>query len=603
MSELIVPPLPETGVWPSLGPDVCDWQEANLAFGPGDLLGQPYHVDDESRALLERAYQVYPLDHTGACHVESGRCRTVQNARCGRRRFDTVVIMTRKGTVKSERLAGVAAAELGEDAPVRCDGFRRVGRVLVPIGRPVVSPFVFLFAFAKEQAEDTSWDAMRQMILLGAGHDRFDVWEERILRRGGDGEAKALASAPDSRDGGKTTFQGKEEGHRWVLPRQKEADKTTRGNLSKRPIAEPWEMHATTMYAPGEDSIVEELHDAARKLTGEAARKSRMFFFYRWADTRIEIRNEDGSFNLPRLREAIIDASGPVTAKWSDPDGIASLQFLSPGADPEYAERVWLNRGLRRTQVAFDAQAWKLAAREYTIPVGAAVVLSFDGSRGSDDPTYPPDHTGLVVTDIESGWQDVLGDWDPADYPGRRIPRDLVAQAVDDAFTKYAVNRMYADPPGWDPEIAEWQALYGEERVIGWFTWRERPVSFACANYAQAIASGEATHSDNAEFAAHIGHAHKRPVNVRDGDGNRLWTIQKERPHSPLKIDLAMCGVLGWEARTDALASGVMNVAPEPGILGLLRGMAARPGSQEPVAAAVVAQERRAIPFAHEVRA
>ena len=601
MSVLVVPPLPDKEPWPSLGPDVCDWQEANLAFGPGDLLGQPYRVDDEDRALLERMYQVHQPDHTGKCRIESGRCRTVQNARCGRRRFDTVVVMTRKGTKKSERLASVAAAELGADAPVRCDGFRREGRLWIPVGRPVVSPYVFLFAFAKEQAEDTSWDAMRQMILLGPGHEKFDVWEERILRKGGDGEAKALASAPDSRDGGKTTFEGKEEVHRWTQPRHHEADQTTRGNLSKRPIAEPWEMMVTTAYAPGEGSVAEEMHDAARKLTGAAAQKSRMFFFYRWADTRIEIHDEDGSFNDAKLEAAIIDASGPTTAAWSDPAGIASLQFKAPGADPDYAERVWLNRLIRRTQVAFDAEAWKRAVREYVIPKGAAVVLSFDGSRGSDDPTYPPDHTGLVVTEIASGWQDLLGGWDPADYPGRRIPRDLVAIAVDDAFTQFAVNRMYADPPGWDPEIAEWQAKYGEEKVIGWFTWRERPISFACGNYAQAIASGEATHSGNEDFAAHIGHAHKRPVNVRDSDGNRLWTIQKERPHSPLKIDYAMCGVLGWEARTDALASGAMNVTTEPSILGLLRGMVDPRQTVQVASAQDRPEGRRVLPLAHEV--
>ena len=291
--------------------------------------------------------------------------------------------MTRKGTKKSERLAAFAAAELSDEAPVRFDGWRRAGKAWVPVGRPIVSPYVWILAFAKEQAEDTSFEAMRQMILLGPSSDRFDVWEERIVRRGGVGQAEALATAPDSRDGGKTTFQGKEEGHRWVLPRQKEAHQTTRGNLSKRPLAEPWEMHATTMYAPGEGSVVEDLHEAARKLTGEAARQSRMFFFYRWADTRIQIYNEDGTLNRPKLREAIIDASGPIASTWSDIEGIASLQFLAPGADPDYAERVWLNRTTMRTEAAFDVEAWKRYARpKQTIPEGSAITLGFDGSRG-----------------------------------------------------------------------------------------------------------------------------------------------------------------------------------------------------------------------------
>ncbi len=559
MSTFVVPPIEGDGEWPSLGSQVADWQEAMLAFGPGDLLGQPYRLDEEDRAFLERAYQVHPPDHSGRCVIEQGRCIQVQNARCGRRRFDTVVIMTRKGTLKSERLAATAAAELGE-APVRCDGFRRAGRRLIPVGRPVTSPFVFLFAFAKEQAEDTSWDAMRQMILRGPGRDLFDVWEERILRRDGDGEAKALATAPDSRDGGKTTFQGKEEGHRWTMPRHKEAHATTVGNLSKRPIAQPWELHATTMYAPGEGSVIEGLHDAARKLTGEVARRSRLFFFYRWADTRIKIRREDGSFDPVALREAIVDATGPAKMTWSDADDIASRQFLAPDADPDYGERVWLNRGVRRTEIAFDAEAWKRNARpDYRIAKGARVVAGFDGSRGSVDPKRSPDHTGLIVTEIETGFQMMFGHWDPALYEGRMIPRDRVDIAVDDLFATFDVWRLYADPPDWDSEIAVWKGRHGADRVVEWFTYRERAIGYACANYAKAIANGDVPNDGNAEFAAHIGHAHKRPVNARDDRGERLWTIQKEREASQLKIDLAMAGVLSWEARTDAIAAGVLH--------------------------------------------
>lgn len=567
MSVLIVPPLEGDGVWPSLGPQVAEWQEANLAFGPGDLLGRPYRLDEEDRALLERAYQVYPPQHEGRCRFDEGGWRClVGNGKCGRRRFDAVVFMLRKGLKKSERAAAIGAAELGEDAPVRCDGFRRSGKTWIPIGRPVVSPFVFVFAFAKEQAEDTSFDAMRQMVALGPGHDLLDVWEDRIVRRDGTGEAKALASAPDSRDGAKTTFQIKEEPHRWNMPRHHEAHQTTRGNLSKRPIAEPWELFPTTAYAPGEGSVAEELHDAARKLNADpvAARLSRMFFFYRWADTRIPIRKESGEIDPDGLRRAIVDASGPIASRWSDVEGIAQVQFLAPGADQAYGERVWLNRLIKRTELAFDAEAWKRNARpDYRIPDGAAVVLSLDGSRGSPDLDYIPDHTWLVATEILTGHQEKLGHWDPLDYPDRMIPRDLVDLAVDDAFVRFDVWRFYFDPPGWDTEGAGWKAKYGADRVIEWFTWRERPMAFAVGNYARAIEAGTVTHDGDPAFAAHVGNAHKRYVSARDDQGKHLFTIAKERPGSPHKIDLAVCGVLSWEARTDAIAAGVLNVEPE----------------------------------------
>ena len=307
-------------------------------------------------------------------------------------------------------------------------------------------------------------------------------------------------------------------------------------------------------------------------LTGEAARTSRMFFFYRWADTRIQIYNEDGSVNRPKLRDAIIDASGPAAAVWSDPDGIAELQFLAPGADPDYGERVWLNRVKRRTEVAFDVEAFRRASAKwlaehpgYRIPKKALIALGFDGSRGSVDPKRSPDHTGLVATEIETGFQQKFGHWDPSRFEGRMIPRDQVDIAVDDAFTNYTVIRMYADPPDWDPEIAAWRAKYGIDKVIEWFTWRERPAAFAIANYAQAIELGQVPNDGDVEFTAHIGHAHKRWVNARDGQGKRLFVIQKEREGSQLKIDLGMAGTLSWEARTDSIAAGALAVAKPAG--------------------------------------
>jgi len=36
----MVPPVAEEE-WPTLGPQVCDFIEAYLVFGPGDLRGQP----------------------------------------------------------------------------------------------------------------------------------------------------------------------------------------------------------------------------------------------------------------------------------------------------------------------------------------------------------------------------------------------------------------------------------------------------------------------------------------------------------------------------------------------------------------------------------
>jgi hypothetical protein len=52
-----------------------------------------------------------------------------------------------------------------------------------------------------------------------------------------------------------------------------------------------------------------------------------------------------------------------------------------------------------------------------------------------------------------------------------------------------------------------------------------------------------------------------------DDDGNRMWTIQKERVDSPLKIDAAMAGCLSWEAYTAAIAAGATGETAEIGVM------------------------------------
>src|SRR3990167_4520687 len=110
MTVLMVPAT-DAEPWPTLGPQVCQFIEQNLVFGPGDLRGEPARLDAEKRAFVWRLYEVYPQGHEFA----------------GRRRFKRVAISLRKGTAKTELAAWIAACELHHEGPVRCDGFDRRG--------------------------------------------------------------------------------------------------------------------------------------------------------------------------------------------------------------------------------------------------------------------------------------------------------------------------------------------------------------------------------------------------------------------------------------------------------------------------------------------
>ncbi|MFI6813758.1 hypothetical protein ACIBG7_15160 [Nonomuraea sp. NPDC050328] len=530
MGLLIVPRADEES-WPTLGPQVCDLLEERAVHGPGDLRGRPYRLDAEKRALIYRWYEVYPRTHP----------------RAGKRRFKRVGLSVRKGTAKTELAAAVAFAELHPEGPVRCDGFDAHGQ---PVGVPVIDPYIPMVAYTEEQTEDLAYAALLVMVLEGEDVDLFDPGLERIMRAGGDGKAVALAAAPDSRDGARTTFQHFDETHRFILPRLKQAHQTMLANIPKRMLADPWSLETTTTYTPGEGSVAEGTHEYAELVDRGKAQDRTLFFFHREATP---VPEEDLS-DPDTIRAAVAEASGPAIAGWPDFEGqvdaIVSL-YNQPDTDRSYWERVWLNRRVQAGQQAFDAARWKELSRPgLVIPDGELITIGFDGAQFHDA-------TGLIATDVVSGFQWPLGIWErPVGVEDWECPEHEVSAALEEAFDRWQVWRVYADPPYWDGTINVWRGKYGEKRVIEWWTNRMLQMAHSLRNYATAMAAGEVTNSGDPVFAQHVGNARKHKLKQLDERGQPLWVIRKERPDSPKKIDAAMGGCLSWEARCDAVAAG-----------------------------------------------
>ena len=190
MSTFVIPPLDEEP-WPTLGPQVRQLIVDCAIHGPGDLRGQKPVIDAEKAALIDRIYQVYPRDHP----------------RAGRRRFKRVAISLRKGSAKTELAAWVMFGELHPEGPVRTDGWRKQGKLYVPVGRPVTDPYIPMIAYTERQTEELAYGALLCMCSEGPDADLFDSGKDRITRAYGDGKAEALATAPDSADGARTTCQ------------------------------------------------------------------------------------------------------------------------------------------------------------------------------------------------------------------------------------------------------------------------------------------------------------------------------------------------------------------------------------------------------------
>ncbi|MDQ3577287.1 MAG: phage terminase family protein [Actinomycetota bacterium] len=523
MAGLIVPSLEEEP-WPTLGPQVVDLIEAGACFGPGDLRGEPAVVDDEKRALLYRAYEVYPKGHP----------------RAGKRRFKRVVISLRKGTAKTELAGWVAFVELHPDGPVRCDGFDAAGN---PVGRPVRDPYIPMVAYTEEQTEELAYAALLVMCTEGADADLFDAGLERITRASGEGKAVALAAAPSARDGARTTFQHFDEPHRMVSPRLVSAHQTMLQNIPKRPLADPWSLSTTTAGVPGEKSVAETEKEYAEKVAKDLVKDPTLFFFHREAGPQHDLDTDDG------LRAAIVEASGPAVAAWSDIDSIMVL-YRQDDTDKAYFERVWLNRWVASSRQAFDPTQWAKLIGDYRIDGREPVTLGFDGARWRDA-------CGFVATHIEDGLQQPWRAWENTEgLVDWEVTDEEVDGALEEAMDLWQVHLVYADPPRFEANVARWAGRWGEQRVLEWYTNRPMQIGKAMRAYRTGITTGTVLNNGDEAMARHIANARRGDLRILDDDDTPLWTIYKERPDSLKFIDLAMAGCLSWQARIDSLRQG-----------------------------------------------
>ncbi|MCA1218690.1 terminase [Streptomyces sp. 8L] len=531
MAVLMVPG-PDKEPWPTLGPQVCDLLEERAVHGPGALRGRDYTLDPEKRALIYRWYEVYPPGHP----------------RAGKRRFKRIGLSVRKGTAKTELAAAVAFAELHPEGPVRCDGFDAAGQ---PVGVPVSDPYIPMVAYTEEQTEELAYAALYVMITEGHDVDLFDPGLDRIMRWDGVGRAVALATAPDSRDGARTTFQHFDETHRFTLPRHRAAHQTMLANIPKIMGFDPWTLETTTTYTPGEDSVAQGTHEFAELVHQKKLTDPSLSFFHREAAPR---PGEDLT-DAQQIRAAVREASGPSIAAWPDFEGqvdaIVSL-YNAPDTDRAYWERVWLNRRVQAGRQAFDVARWRdLARPDRSLPAkGEAITVGFDGAQFRDA-------TALIATEVITGFQWSLGIWErPAEAEDWECPEDEVDAALVEAFDHWKVVRAYMDPPYWEGLISTWKGRWGDRRITEWWTNRPKAMAYSLRSYAGAMRSGDLTHNGDAVYARHVANARRRQLKMLDEQGQPLWVIEKERHESPLSMDGAMAGCISWEARLDAIKSG-----------------------------------------------
>jgi hypothetical protein len=485
----------ELRTFPTLGYDVAKWIQAHCVIPDGDHQGERYKLTPEMVRFLLHHYRVDPI--TGAFAYR--RSQLVRPQKWG------------KGPFSAAMICAEAAG------PVLFDGWDAAGE---PVGRPWQTPLIQVTAVSEDQAQNV-WAALVPMIELGNFDAEItDTGLTRINLPNG-GRIEPVTASARSRLGQRLTFAVQDETHSWFKHdggwRLADNQRRNAAGMGGRLI------ETTNAWDPAEESVAQQTAEYGG---------SDVYRDHLQPPANLSIRNKR------ERKKALRHVYGD--SWWVPIDRIdAEVEELAQRDAPQ-AERFFLNRIVADTDAWLAPAQWaECAAPAEVVADREAVTLGFDGSLFDD-------HTALIGCRISDGHLFELAVWAPPD--GGQINQTEVDAAVDAAFARFDVVRMYADPPYWQDYVGKWHADYGDA-VREWWTNRERAMIAALERLHTAVTSHQVTHDGSTTLAQHVGNARRQ--RVRSG-----VTVRKDRPGSSRKIDAAIAATLAYEARADVIAAG-----------------------------------------------
>lgn len=514
------------GEFPTLGYAVAELIQAKCAIPDGKHAGESFILTDEQLRFLLWHYRIDPL--TGRFVYTRGS-QLVRPQKWGKGPFSAAVI----------------CAEADPDGPVLFDGWDAQGE---PVGRPWPTPHIQVTAVSEDQT-DNVFRALLPMIELGdIAADIPDTGLTRINLPGG-GLIEPVTAAALSRLGQRVTFVVQDQTESWFKSNggHRLADNQRRGlaGMGGRFLSTPnaWDPREDSVaQRAGESKLPDVYHDDVDPGAGSVRNK---------AERRRMLKKVYGdSATRPRP-----DAGWEP---WIDLDRIDAEIVALLEHDPAQAERFFLNRKLAGEDAAFElATIKRLAKPRHTVEPKAAVSIGVDGARFRDA-------LAIVATEIASGHQWPLGIWERPEYAGDEYehPADDIDAVMQEAFEHYDVARVYVDPQWIEHLLDRWIGRW-EKRVAPWYTNRPRQIGFAVRSLVSAMGADDWSHSGDEQFVRHLTNARRQKVNAHDDESRQLWTLSKDRPDSPRKIDAAMAAILSWEARGDAIAAGALKPKKE----------------------------------------
>lgn len=507
----------ECSEFPTLGYAIADFIESMCVIPDRDQVGEPFVLTTEQLHFVLWFYRVRP------------DTRYLKGNRVWKQPFyfERGAQLVRPQKWGKGPFAGaIVCAEA--QGPVVFDGWDAAG---APVGRPWATPLIQITALSEDQT-DNVWTALQPMIELGAiAADIPDTGITRINLSGG-GRIEPVTSSAVSRLGQRITFLVQDQTESWTKSnRGRELADNQRRNIAG--MGGRW-LSTPNAWDPTEDSVAQYTaeHEHGGVLHDD-----------------VDPPESLSLFNKRERRKALKHVYGD--SYWVDLDRInGEVEALLP-RDPAQAARWFLNRKLATEGKAFDHARWdELGVLELVIEDGSLIVIGVDGARFRDA-------LAIIATDVVTGHQWPLGIWERPDWAGDDYehPAEQVDGVMLDAFERFEVWSVYADPQHMDHLVSRWQGRWGEKRIQKWYTNRPKQIAWAVRNFQDAISSGDLSHNGDLDFRRHIRNAVRQKLNVYDDEHQQMHSLQKDRPNSPRKVDAAMAGVLSWEGRTDAIAA------------------------------------------------
>ncbi|WP_432589949.1 hypothetical protein ABVG11_34305 [Streptomyces sp. HD1123-B1] len=405
-----------------------------------------------------------------------------------------------------------------------------------PMGVPWPTPLIQLTATSEDQVANV-YRPLKAMVKKGPLQERLRVGEE-FTRIGEDGQIDVVTSSAMSRLGNPIIFAMQDESGLYTAANKlrKVAETQRRGAAGMGGRS----METTNAWDPSEDSVAQ--------TTSQSKRKD-IFKYHPQAPKSL-------SFKDKRQRRKIFRCVYAGSAH-VDLDAIEAECAEIMEKDPAQGERFFGNRCVAGTAGWLDGTKWAAKAKPRRVRPMTRVVLGFDGSD-MDDWTAIRAETmdGYQFTPLW-GANDEPTIWNPADYGGQ-VPRAEVRAAMDQLMHRYDVVRLYADPPYWDTEVDEWVDLYGEERVIRWYTRRLVQMHAAAERLKTDVVKRNTADGQRAASFTHDGceFTQSHIENTRQAERpSGLYVLRKASP--PQKIDISVASVLAHEALGDVIAAGL----------------------------------------------